>query len=59
MMRIAEILSLAARVEAERRRNRSIPANENDPKGPPPAAAARIRAIKIRGQTCNTTISRF
>ena len=33
---IAKILSLAARVEAQRRRNCSIPANDNDPKGPPP-----------------------
>jgi hypothetical protein len=42
MMKIAKILSLTERVEAQRRRTRSIPANDNDPKGPPPAAAARI-----------------
>ncbi len=36
MMVIAIILSLAARVEAQRRRNCSIPANDNDHNRPPP-----------------------
>lgn len=46
MMKIARLLSLAARVEAQRRRGRSIPANDNDPKGPPPAAASPIPVMQ-------------
>jgi hypothetical protein len=42
MMQIAKILSLAARVEAQQRRSRLMPANDNDPKEPPPAAALRM-----------------
>jgi hypothetical protein len=46
MMKIAKILSLAARVEAQRRRSRLIPANDNDPQGPPPAAASPIPVMQ-------------
>ncbi len=48
MTMIAKILSLAARVEAQIRRSRSTPANDNDPKGPPPAAASRVRLAQSR-----------
>ncbi len=60
MMTVAKILPLAARVEAQRRRSRSIPANDNDPQGPPPAAASHFSLCsKMRGRKCSTTISRF
>ena len=64
MMEIAKILSLAARVEAQRRQSRPIPANDNDPQGPPPAAASPIPIMQqdkqqIGGRKCGTTISRF
>jgi len=42
MTNISEILSLAVRVGGQGNRSIAIPANDNDPKGPPPAAASRI-----------------
>ena len=42
-MTIAKILSLAAGKEAGNKADRLTPANDNDPKGPPPASASRIR----------------
>jgi hypothetical protein len=41
-MTIARILSPAAREEARKKGDRLTPANDNDPRGPPPAAASRI-----------------
>jgi hypothetical protein len=42
-MTIAKILSLAAGEAAGNKADRLTPANDNDPKGPPPASASRIR----------------
>ena len=42
-MTIAKILSLAAGEAAGNKADRLTPANDNDPEGPPPASASRIR----------------
>ncbi|WP_294535322.1 hypothetical protein [uncultured Rhodoblastus sp.] len=41
-MPIAKLLAMAAREETGNKRDRLTPANDNDPRGPPPAAASRI-----------------
>ena len=53
-MTIAKILPLAARGEAGEKGDRLTPANDNDPEGPPPAAASRLphRALsRLRDDT--------
>jgi hypothetical protein len=60
MTMMAKILNIVAPVEVGTFRGRLAPANDNDPKGPPPpAAAARIpdRAFGRRGAKCSAMIS--
>ena len=61
MTMMAKILNIVAPAEVKAVRGRSAPANDNDPKGPPPAAAARIphHAFGMRGEKCSAMISRL
>jgi hypothetical protein len=61
MTMIKKILSIVAPVEAGNPGHCSTPANDNDPKGPPPAAAARLShcAFGERVIRCSAMISRL
>jgi len=61
MTMIDRILSIVPPLEGGQAGRRPIPANDNDPKGPPPAAAAPIQHLAFGEEAtqCSAMISRL